>query len=197
MQGLALVDYDNLIKYRNESMADVEIRTEDIIEVLARTFRNAFPGLRELDVRFYGGWTDELGATSPSAVRLLQILPALRGRRHGLIIRPSLALTMLQFPEWVLRGTVRLHTRRRRQKMVDGMIGGDAMFRAAYGRVGIGIVTDDDDLVPAALSANAANPGRTVWIRRRAAHSRLNDHHMTSQGLRIYSIQENSDAWRR
>ena len=78
--------------------------------------------------------------------------------------------------------------------MVDGMIGCDAMFRAAYGRVGIGIVTDDDDLVPAALSANAANPGRTVWIRRRAAHSGLNDHHLANQGLRIYSIRESSYA---
>ena len=188
MQGLALVDYDNLCGYRIKSKADYEIRTADLIDVVARAFQTMFPGLSELDIRFYGGWIDELGMLSPSAFGLYQVLPALRGRRYGLIVRPSLATAMLQFPEITLRGTVRLRSKPKRQKMVDNMLGCDAMFLAADARVGIGIVTDDDDLVPAALSANKANPRTTVWIRRRPANAGLNDHHLANQGLRIYRI---------
>lgn len=196
MQALALVDYDNLCGYLNRSKVDFGVRTEDLIDALAHTFRITFPDLRELDVRFYGGWSDERGAPSPSAFWLLQILPALRGRRHGLIVRPSLATTMIQFPQVVLRGTVRLRARRRRQKMVDGMLGCDAMFVAADRQIGIGIVTDDDDLVPAVLSAHSANPRQIVWIRRRTVNSGLNDHHLTDRGLQIHCIAEPFHAWR-
>ena len=55
MQGLALVDYDNLcprIRFEHE----VEIRTAELLDLIARASHAAFPGLRELDVRLYGGW---------------------------------------------------------------------------------------------------------------------------------------------
>ena len=113
VQGLALVDYDNLCP-GDRSELEVETSTATLLESLARSSQTAFPGLGELDVRLYGGWLDEQGVPSPSARWLLPLLPALRGRRQGLIVRPTLAMTMLQFPDVALRGTLRLQVKRRR-----------------------------------------------------------------------------------
>ncbi len=190
MQGLALVDYDNMRGYRRKSKADFEQHAAELIDMLAHAFRTGFPDLRELDVRFYGGWTDERGLPSRDALWLHQTLPALRGRRHGLIVRPSLATAMLQFPDLVLRGTVRLESGRTRQKMVDGMLGCDAMFGATEGLARVGVISDDDDLVPATLSAHAANTTLTVWLRPRPAGEGLNDQRLSERGVRIQRLGE-------
>lgn len=191
--GLALVDYDNVYEYKKGSKADIELGTEKLVDALVRSFQIAFPGLMELDVRFYGGWTDERGLPSPMALLLSGILPGLRGRRRGLIVRPSLAMAMVRFPDTILRGTVRLSAKPRRQKMVDGMLGCDAMFIAATDPVPIGIVTDDDDLVPAALSAHAANMKQVVWMRSRPVGQGLNDRSLSDCGLRIHPMEEGVD----
>ena len=194
MQGLALVDYDNMRGYRRKSKADFERHAADLIDMLAHAFRTEFPDLRELDVRFYGGWTDEWGFPSRDAVWLLQALSPLRGRRHGLIVRPSLATALLQFPELVLIGTVRLESGRCRQKMVDAMLGCDATFVATEGLARIGIITDDDDLVPATLSAHAANATLTVWMRPRPVGEGLNDSRLVERGLRIRRLEAHIHA---
>ena len=187
-QGLALVDYDNLRSFRRKSKVDFEQHAADLMDMLARVFRTVFPALQELDIRFYGGWTDEYGLPSRDAHWLLQTLPGLRGRRNGLIVRPSLATAMLQFPDLILRGTVRLQARQRRQKMVDGMLGSDAVFVAAEGLIRVGVVTGDDDLVPATLSAHAANADLTVWMRPAVAGS-LNDRELAERRLRIHRLE--------
>ena len=189
VQGLALVDYDNLCP-GNRSELEVEIRTATLFESLARASLAAFPGLGELDVRLYGGWLDEQGVPSPSARWLLTLLPALRGRRQGLIVRPTLAMTMLQFPDVQLRGTVRLQAKPRRQKMVDTMLGCDAVFAVGLGQSRVGIVSDDDDLLPAALSAHATNPAGAAWIRQREAGKGLNDRALSDRGIRIHGLKE-------
>ena len=194
MQGLALVDYDNMRGYRHKSKADFERHAADLIDMLAHAFHTEFPDLRELDVRFYGGWTDEWGLPSRDAVWLLQALSALRGRRHGLIVRPSLATALVQFPELVLNGTVRLESGRNRQKMVDAMLGCDAMFVATEGLARIGVITDDDDLIPATLSAHAANTALTVWMRPRPAGEGLNDSGLVERGLRILRLEAHIHA---
>ena len=189
MQGLALVDYDNLCPDAR-SEPEVEICTADLLDLLAGASRAVFPGLSELDVRLYGGWIDEHGVHSESARWLLPLLPALRGRRQGLIVRPTLAITMLQFPGVELRGTVRLQgTKRRRQKMVDGMLGCDAVFAATLGQSPVGIVSDDDDLLPAPLSAHAADRADAVLMRRRAPGQGLNDRSAKEYGLRIQCLE--------
>lgn len=190
-QGLALVDYDNVCHYESRSGADVELHTAELVDRLARTFRKAFPDLKELDVRLYGGWTDERGFPSPLAFGLLKVLPLLRGRRHGMIVRPSLATALVQFPNLMLQGTVRLLSGRRRQKMIDGMLGCDAMFVAATGPVPVGLVTDDDDIVPAALSAHAASTKPMVWMRPRSVGRGLNDRILSERGLRIHPFEVN------
>ena len=191
MQGLALVDYDNLCP-RNRSELEAEIRTSALLDSLARASQAAFPGLRELDVRLYGGWLDERGVPSPAARWLLPLLPVLRGRRRGLIVRPTLAMTMLQFPDVELRGTVRLQAKPRRQKMVDAMLGCDAVFAATLGRSRVGIVSDDDDLLPAVLSAHATDPAGTAWMRSRAAGAGLNDRTLGDRGVRIHHLEQTS-----
>ena len=164
MQGLALIDYDNVCGHRNRSKSDFEPHTEGLVDAVAQTFRSVFPSVRELDLRLYGGWLDERGDFSPAALSLFEVLPVLRRRRHGLIVRPSLATTLVQLPDLVLQSTVRLQARRRRQKMVDGMLGCDAMSIVAEGLTRVGVITDDDDLLPATLSAHAASAGLVVWM---------------------------------
>ena len=192
--GLALVDYGNVRGRRQESHADFELHARDLIDALVHAFRCCFSDIQEVDVRFYGGWTDELGQPSRDHLSFLQVLPRLRGRRHGLIVRPALATAMLQFPDLIPRGTVRFKTQQQsrkphsRQKMVDSMLGCDAMFATVAGVARVGVVTDDDDLVPAALSANAANLDLTIWMRRRRTGTGLNDRSLINRGLRFRQI---------
>ena len=181
MQGLALIDFDNFRERGKKSKVDLEIDAQTVVDSVARTFAATFPDAHELDVRLYGGWTDQNGLPSRDAYWLHELLPDLRGRQHGLIVRPALATTMIRFPEFLLRGTVR--GRNQRQKMIDGMMGCDALYVAAQGQIRIGLVTDDDDLLPAALSAHDTNAGMLVWIRTRSIGSAVNDSFLESKGL--------------
>ena len=189
MQGLALIDHDNFRPRDRKSRADLESDTRTLVDSVARAFAIAFPDIRELDIRLYGGWTDETGGPSRDASWLNELLPNLRGRRHGLIIRPALATTMIRFPGFLLRGTVRGHGRNQRQKMIDGMMGCDAFHVTSGGRAYVGIVTDDDDLLPAALSAHGANAGVLVWMRSRDPGSAINDPALLNEGLRIHQFR--------
>ena len=189
MQGLALIDHDNFRPRDRKSRADLEIDARVLVDSVARAFAIAFPDARELDVRLYGGWTDETGGPSRDASWLHELLPNLRGRRYGLIIRPALATTMIRFPGFLLRGTVRGQGRNQRQKMIDGMMGCDAFHVTSCGRTHVGIVTDDDDLLPAALSAHGANAGALVWMRSRGPGSAINDPALLHEGLRIHQFR--------
>lgn len=190
-RGLALVDYDN-VRLASRLRDDHELFVRQFVDRLPRAFRVAFPGVRELDIRLYGGWVDELGHFGEYALRLLPILPRLRGRRDGVIVRPSLATTLVRFPDVVLQGTVRNAAKPKRtgQKMVDGMIGFDAVYALGDNAIRVGVVTDDDDIVPAALAANAIDRSMFAWLRRRAPSSGLNDHRLHSRGMRIHRIPE-------
>ncbi len=74
--------------------------------------------------------------------------------------------------------------------MVDAMLGCDAVFAATLGQSRVGIVSDDDDLLPAALSAHAADPACTAWMRRRAAGEGLNDRALSDYGVRIQRLEQ-------
>lgn len=189
-QAVALVDYDNLSPPNISSPADVQLHSSDILDTIALTFRRTFPTLSELDVRLYGGWTDEDGLPSPSASRLLPILSSLRGRRYGLIVRPLLATSLLQFGDFLLIGTMRLQSKRKRQKMVDGMLGCDALFVANEGIAVAGLVTDDEDLLPMALTATSINAQSFAWFRHRQVGSALNDTQLLARGVQIAQLLE-------
>ena len=195
MPGLALVDYANLSPPPRSGKGRTEPGVGDVVEAVVVGFLHAFREVRDLDIRLYGGWIDEVGDRSRAALRLDAELPLLRGTIRGVKVRPVIATTMLQVPDFVLRGTVRLRTKPARQKMVDGMLGCDAMFAASSGRERVGVVTDDDDLVPALLAARvgASAPG-PVWMRRRATKSAPNDDLLSERGVRIVRVSEVGDA---
>ena len=197
MQGLALVDWYNFRRRDQNSKADLELVTLTIVEQVSRAFATLFPDARELDLRLYGGWITEQGWPSRHASWLHELLPVLRGRRNGLIVRPALATSMIQFPMFHPRGTVRRRMRpptgsgtdrRYVQKMVDGMLACDALYAAAQARTCVGIVTDDDDLLPGALSAHAGHPDAVVWMRTRAVGSAMNDAALVSEGLTVHQL---------
>lgn len=189
MHGLALVDYDNFRGRDRKSKADIELDTETIVNAVTRTFVAAFPETSELDIRLYGGWIDEIGLPSGDAVWLHEVLPTLRGRRYGRIVRPALATAMIRFPEMLLRGTVRGQGRNRRQKMIDAMIGCDAIHMAGEEITHVGICTDDDDVLPATLFAHESNPSVIAWIRSREVGSALNDLALLKRGLSLYEFE--------
>ena len=187
--GLALVDYDNLRWRQKQSKASLELDARTLVDDVAYAFAVMFPATRELDIRLYGGWTDSTGFPSRVASWFYELLPNLRGRRCGLIVRPALATTMIQFPEFFLRGTVRGGEGRQRQKMIDGMMGCDALHVATLERTYIGVVTDDDDLLPATLSAHAKKAGMLAWLRVRNIGSAINDSNLLTYGLRIHRLR--------
>ena len=183
-----MIDFDNFRRKDAKSRADIEFHAEELIDRTARAFVRVFPASRELDIRLYGGWTDPRGRPSRDAEWLTEILPEMRGRRHRLIVRPSLATTMLQFPEMLLLGTVRGTDGRLRQKMIDGMIGCDAMYMSDDGQTYVSVVSDDDDLLPAAISAHAMKPEGLVWMRSRRAGDAINDSSLLSHGLPLVDL---------
>ena len=195
MQGLALVDFDNFREPDKKSKVDLEMDAQRLVDRVARTFAKVFSNAREVDVRLYGGWTDRTGMPSRDAAWLHELLPDLRGRRHGLIIRPALATTMIRFPDFLLRGTVRYRSRpkpqktTKRQKMVDGMMGCDALHMAVDAWTYISIVTDDDDLLPATLYAHNSNVGLLAWMRNRDVGSAINDSAMLLKGLPLHQLE--------
>lgn len=193
MPGLALVDHDNLRPHGTRSGGDPVADTALLVESVVSGFRAVFAEVREVEVRFYGGWTDEEGEESPAAKNLAAILPFLGDRVRGVTVRLAPAPAMLTFPDLVLRGTVRLRTRPPRQKMVDGMIGCDALAAVRSTRR-VGVVSDDEDLVPALLAARAFPEGAAFWLRTRAFGAGLNDASLRERGVRIRTIGKPSDG---
>lgn len=198
MYGLALVDWYNFRRRDQSTKTDFELITQTIMDRVSHAFATLFPDTRELDVRLYGGWTDELGWPSRHASWLHELLPYLRGRRNGLIVRPMLATSMIQFPSFLPRGTVRRRSRNRKQdfeqKMVDGMLGCDALYVAMRSQTLIGIVTDDDDLLPNAMSSHRYSPTAVVWMRDRPVGSAINDGALINAGMRIHELRNEQSA---
>ena len=108
-----------------------------------------------------------------------------------------LATSMIQFPSFLPRGTVRRRLRNARQveqKVVDGMLGCDALYVAMRSPTCIGIVTDDDDLLPNALSSHRYSPTAVVWMRGRHVGSAMNDGALINAGMRIHELRTEQDA---
>lgn len=188
MPGLALVDYDNLVEPPTQDEAAAEAHTRQLVEAVVVGFSAVFREVRVLEVRLYGGWIDERGRLSPVAVGLDALLPTLRRRMRGISVRPAIATSLLRHPNFVLRGTVRLRARPRRQKMVDGMLGCDAVVAVETGVEQVGVVTNDDDLVPSLLSAQHSSSGAPIWLRSDGPGVGLNDRLLARCGVRIQPL---------
>ncbi len=74
--------------------------------------------------------------------------------------------------------------------MVDGMLGCDAVFVASEPFVCIGVVSDDDDVVPATLMAHVQNRSVVLLRRSRRPGTGPNDQVLSRRGLRIHVIED-------
>jgi len=186
--GLALVDFHNFVADRTDR-SGIQAAAEDAVDAAVQAFVH-WGSVAALDIRFYGGWLDEDGHPSPNAQTLLATLPDLRGRRRGVVVRPELAMATMVEPTLRLHGTVRLRGGRRREKMVDQMIGCDMVFLAGSGGsfADIAVFSSDDDLIPPLLMANKIKPNLARWVRKQSTHTRPNDQRLRHLGLIILEI---------
>ncbi len=186
--GLALVDFHNFVADRS-SGSSIQAAAQDAVDAAVQAFAHSGT-VAALDIRFYGGWLDEDGHPSPNAQTLLATLPDLRGRRRGMVVRPELAMAMMAEPTLRLHGTVRLRGGRRREKMVDQMIGCDMVFLAGSegSFVDIAVFSSDDDLIPPLLMTNKIKPNLARWVRKHSIHTRPNDQRLRHLGLTILEI---------
>ena len=162
--AIAFIDYDN-VAMELFGRGDTVPALAEIVHVAVEAVRRDLPFVRTLDLRLYGGWLDESGFFSSPAARLLPELRRFRGLRGGIRIATSLALALRGVPDCRLIGSLRVTASRRRQKMVDGMLTLDICFSASDPGVVV-MISDDDDLVPAALMASRAG-GTVHWLRLR------------------------------
>lgn len=181
--GIALVDYHNVHGFLARPEGSPRLTVEPMLDLVATAFDRIAGGWL-VDVRLYGGWVDEVGNATENANVLVGLLPYLRGRRRGLIVRPSLAVALLGYPQARLRGTLRTRSRRRREKMVDQMLGSDLMHLARTDDVHAVVFSDDDDLVPPLINACLARPSSTRLVRS-SRRARPNDAQLSKLGLII------------
>ena len=177
-RAVCLVDYDNVRNVRERTMADVDLNLDILVERLVAISKTMATTINELLLRLYGGWVDEYGRLTKNAEWILALLSQQRGRRSGVRIKPTLITSLAASPADRLVGTFRSLVTPPRQKMVDGILTLDAVYFAEQGDWLVFIVSDDDDLVPAALAAS----GRLVisersicLVRKRLPGEGLND----------------------
>jgi len=192
LQVLALVDYDN-VKPQNElALDDVLDNANAILDALVGAIKERHD-TADVTVRLYGGWINELGQFTPLADWLLRGMPQLDRRRKGIRVFPSLATSIRCQPATTLVGTLRPASRGRAQKngktqkMVDTMLAMDVAHHDSEAPRDLLVASDDDDLVPALLSASP-RVGSLSVLRFRSPGIGLNDNHCSSLGVRFLRL---------
>jgi hypothetical protein len=145
--AVVLVDYDNVRTKDERTAGDVVLNLGDLIPPIVAEAERSLDQPQELAVRIYGGWVNERAQQSRRAQWLLTALPWYCGRRGRAIVKPSLVTSLACRTSDVLVGTVRGSEAGVRQKMVDAMLGFDALHFAREQSLPVLIVSDDDDLV--------------------------------------------------
>lgn len=180
---LLLVDYNNMCPRPESSLSDAEINMETILGKTLDALRPYLSARSIFDVRLYGGWTDEDGLYTRSALFLLSVLYRYRRRMNGHLILPALVETGFCMPGSRLTGFMRCRVKRTRQKMVDTLLTVDLVCPKIDPETCIVVLSGDDDFVPGLLSSRSVNNCPVILIRQKAAYSRPNDH-----VLRCYQI---------
>lgn len=186
--AIALVDYDNVKTLPDRSKSNVVENLSEMIPKLVAEARAYNSEVSELIVRFYGGWLDECGRYSRNAEWMLTSLAWYRGRYSGVIVKPSLAISIAVFSKSPIVGTLRGWPKDPKQKMVDSMIAMDTIEFSKQSLSPVLLTSDDDDLVPAALSA-ADKAKCLVLLRMRREGWGLNDHLLRQRGVLFKVIQ--------
>jgi hypothetical protein len=187
--GVVLVDYDNVKTTEEKTAGDVLTNLAELIPAVVSEAERALVEPRELLIRVYGGWINELGHQSRRAQWLLTTLSWHRGRRGRMIVKPALVTSLACCASDILLGTIRETGTGTRQKMVDTMLCIDALYYTQGCGLPVLVVSDDDDLVPAALASRALSSGaRFHWMRRRQINSGLNDRLLRRAGVTFACI---------
>lgn len=158
-----------------------------IFDRVRTSLQKHLPGVREVEVRLYGGWLDQDGLFLPLAEWILADLASHRSLSHGIRLKPTLCVSLAQRPGYRLFGTCRTDTRPRRQKMIDLMVGFDAHFFARTYASPIVVLCDDEDFVPAAILSRVSPVPKSdlVWVKSNSMRRRPNDLELTRLGVRI------------
>ncbi len=193
MQALALIDYDNVVPIEDKRpAAEFEHSLYQIKDKVLEYLRLHISQISEVEMRFYGGWRDEQGNLTLKANHLTFYLPAIRGLYNGVRVKPSMAMQLASFPSRELNGTLRVNGKKRGQKMVDTMMTADAFHLADSPYNALLVLSDDDDLLPAAVTVSSRGCfNRAVHVlRKRASGTGLNDDIYLSSGsyLSVHGI---------
>jgi len=191
--AVALVDFDNLevagiipAKWtRYSSSSDALVLLQLLCEHLAAAAQNQSALTRELRIRLYGGWVDEISLLSRKAELVRSQIRFLPQRFGSLRLYSQLVLVSPYAPRHRLLGTVRLQSKPPRQKMVDGMMTCDAIYFSGLPDHNIILVSDDEDLVPACLAAAFRSDCGVSVCRSTSHRSGLNDRALRSQGVAL------------
>jgi hypothetical protein len=173
---VALIDLGNVCPNRSEQ------DHLDALLLLGEMLRRACPRDAtarqhpiEVECRLYGGFRDINGGATERRAWVTRHLGTLRGLADGVRVVPTIVDHIVTAPDALLAGTYVDG----RQKMVDGMISDDLFSYARSGHyASIILVSDDEDFVPAVLSATRTTPTLIRWLRKRARGR--NDQHFLS-----------------
>lgn len=186
MQAIALVDYDNVDPPRpNRSREDIEIGLDSVTDALVAYVKEQLHGYDELYMRLYGGWLTERNQLTQRGQDVTGAATFCRGLRSGVRVLPILTTSLAVCSDRALIGTFRTGRGATGQKMVDTMLSVDAIHFSSLGRPCVLIVSDDDDMVPAAISASKRSVSSVHLLRVRENGRGLNDNLCTSAGTKI------------
>lgn len=147
MQSFAFADYDNVRPIERElEDADTEANVLAISERIVEICRSTFPGVGEVAIRLYGGWTDKNGSATERAHRLYRVIPGVPRRIRGLRVSIEVPVSPIVLPHR-LKGLQKDGG----QKMVDTLISVDMTYCALQLECPLILLSDDEDMVPAAL----------------------------------------------
>ena len=193
MRTVALVDYDNMRLVQTEKTSyDAAANLEQLRDEIRNLVSQRIPQADELELRLYGGWTDEDGYYSQVAQWLLANFSNVRDRGDGLRIHAVLATAAMCRPSEQLRGLVRSRTRNLRQKMVDELLTVDAVHLARARESCVLIASDDDDMVPAILAASLDSQWPVHLLREHTLGCRPNDDLLKTCGTTVHARRADS-----
>lgn len=183
------MDFDNVMAVSsNQSAFEIEFGLSEIVSATLAYIQSCQSAVNELHIRLYGGWLDESGSFTLRGQHVSQSLSTVRGLRSGVRVMPALTIALAAFPSHRLNGTLRSYpSGRNGQKMVDTMMAIDAVYLADKEYDLMLLLSDDDDLLPAAITASCRrqNDGSVHLLRKRPLGRGLNDAACSASGGKI------------
>jgi hypothetical protein len=190
-----MVDFQNVIPAGRSPRSPLEVQwlLEGVSTAAVHHIKALYPNHTESRLHLYGGWTGHDSRATRQAQWLTAEVSRGRTRRQGVRVIPRLATALQCLPTAILVGTLRPRVGGgMQQKMVDCMLALDASFLANSTEDPIVVWTDDDDLVPAAVSVAAARGICHLW-RSRDRGAGLNDRLLERWGVVVSKVEALSD----